>query len=141
VARHLEGVESLDGLPPDLLEALLGCARRRKVLSDESLPRLIGAGLSTLDLSGQNMLSDVALRSRAACPAVCASVQHVSLCGCRQVTLSGVQALLHSCAQLEHLDITHCNIVRGSPARPPIHPSIHRAALRVCWARFADSSS
>ena len=65
-ARHLEGVESLDGLPPDLLEALLGCARRRKVLSDESLPRLIGAGLSTLDLSGQNMLSDVALRSLAA---------------------------------------------------------------------------
>ena len=71
------------------------------------MPRLVGDGVETLDLSSSPHVSDTALRYLAAHGGTRHSLRHISVAA-TSVTLLGLGPLLRDCERLSHLDVSHC---------------------------------
>ena len=108
VARNLDLVESLDGLPAELLEAVVCAARWRRLLDDELLPAILGSGITTLDLSNSAGITDASLFLLDRCSD---SLQHLSVRRCPHVSLVGLAYALRSCSVLSYLDVSECRSI------------------------------
>ena len=71
------------------------------------MPRLVGDGVETLDLSSSPHVTDTALRYLAAHGGTRHSLRHISVAA-TSVTLLGLGPLLRDCERLSHLDVSHC---------------------------------
>eukprot|EP01050_Picozoa_sp_SAG11_P000193 SAG11_NODE_4_length_33019_cov_28.098909_20_plen_419_part_00 len=111
VARHLEHVESLEGLPDNVIETLCVIARQKRLLNDESVSRLVCGGPQTLDLS-DCPISDKTLRHIASDEGeVHSTLEHLSLAGCQLITAKGLETLLKGVTSLQSLNISSCQKV------------------------------
>lgn len=129
VARNLARVDSLEGLPDDIVEMLCFIAKQVGQLSAQSVPRLVG-GVQTLDLSGCD-ITDQTLRQLGADLGARSTMQHLSLSGCKDVTPLGVQALLEGCTALQSLNISNCRQLLAAAEHVP--PALPRRLAPDGW--------
>jgi hypothetical protein len=112
----------------------LDCAAAVKVISTL-------AELSVLNLSGSRIADSTFCLWQSICPTYSWHLHQVMVCGCTELTSSGVGRLLQHCDQLQTLTVANCDVISESFFFRPPGVQVPFGAFAACQLRTVTELS